>query len=119
MQGIDINDFLNHVYEKKINYKIILKDVYGIIADIMFIHGYYDAAFHYIQQSNLIYATNVEVHIYRERYEELSNNNKSWILNMEELITHITKTELQQQLQKNTAKKPPELPTVKTLFLKP
>lgn len=90
MQGIDINDFLNHVYEKKINYKIILKDVYGIIADIMFIHGCYDAAFHYIQQSNLIYATNVEVHIYRERYEELSNNNKSWILNMEELITYIS-----------------------------
>lgn len=61
INGIDPVNFFDYAFEREINYEIILKDVYAIMADLMFVYEYYDAAFHYIEQSNILYNKEQEV----------------------------------------------------------
>lgn len=66
--GIDPEDFLEYAYERKINYEIIIKDIYAIMADVLFVHEYYDAAFHYIEQSNILYRRETKIWVREKQY---------------------------------------------------
>lgn len=66
--GIDPEDFLKYAYEREINYEIIIKDIYAIMADVLFVHEYYDAAFHYIEQSNILYRREKKIGVREKLY---------------------------------------------------
>ena len=66
--GIDPEDFLKYAYEREIDYEIIIKDIYAIMADVLFVHEYYDAAFHYIEQSNILYRREQKIRVREKQY---------------------------------------------------
>lgn len=66
--GIDPEDFLKYAYEREIDYEIIIKDIYAIMADVLFVHEYYDAAFHYIEQSKILYRREQKIRVREKQY---------------------------------------------------
>ncbi len=51
---LDTDKIQNTILDNDYDYKIILREIYKVMADLCFTYGYYDAAFHYITQSNEI-----------------------------------------------------------------
>lgn len=88
-KGITPLDLIEYIFERKVNLEIIIPHIYSSLADLFYVYGYMDGAFHYMGQAVAIQTKKQPIQV-RSEIESCFKHGglQAW----EEIITKIIAT---------------------------